>query len=45
MVGAAALAIVVGQQPGARRPERSIKIGAAIPFVLLGVLLIAEGLR
>lgn len=45
MVAADALAIVVGQQLGARLPERVIKIGAAITFVLFGVLLIIEGLR
>jgi putative Ca2+/H+ antiporter (TMEM165/GDT1 family) len=45
MVGADALAIVVGQQLGARLPERTIKIGAAITFVVFGLLLIAEGVR
>ncbi len=45
MVAADALAIVVGQQLGARLPERTIKIGAAITFVIFGLLLIAEGLR
>ena len=45
MVAADALAIVVGQQLGARLPERSIKIGAAITFVVFGVLLIVGGLR
>jgi putative Ca2+/H+ antiporter (TMEM165/GDT1 family) len=44
MVGADALAIVVGQQLGARLPERTIKIGAALTFVVFGLLLIAEGL-
>jgi putative Ca2+/H+ antiporter (TMEM165/GDT1 family) len=44
MVAADALAIVVGQQLGARLPERTVKIGAAITFVVFGVLLIAEGL-
>jgi putative Ca2+/H+ antiporter (TMEM165/GDT1 family) len=45
MVAADALAIVVGQQLGARLPERVIKIGAAITFVVFGILLIIEGLR
>lgn len=45
MVAADALAIVVGQQLGARLPERTIKIGAAVTFVILGLLLIAEGAR
>lgn len=45
MVAADALAIVVGQQLGARLPERTVRIGAAITFVVFGVLLIAEGLR
>jgi putative Ca2+/H+ antiporter (TMEM165/GDT1 family) len=44
MVSADALAIVVGQQLGARLPERTIKIGAALTFVVFGLLLIAEGL-
>lgn len=45
MVAADALAIVVGQQLGARLPERIIKIGAAISFVVFGILLIWEGIR
>lgn len=45
MVASDALAIVVGQQLGARLPERVIKIGAAITFVVFGLLLIVEGLR
>ena len=45
MVAADALAIVVGQQLGARLPERTIKIGAAITFVAFGLFLIIEGLR
>ena len=35
---------VVGQQLGARLPGRVVKIGAAITFVVFGLLLIAEGL-
>ncbi|MEZ5258002.1 MAG: TMEM165/GDT1 family protein [Ilumatobacteraceae bacterium] len=45
MVAADALAIVVGQQLGARLPERTVRIGAAITFVVFGVLLILEGIR
>ena len=45
MVAADALAIVVGQQLGARLPERVIRIGAATTFAIFGVLLIAEALR
>jgi len=45
MVAADALAIVVGQQLGARLPERVIKIGAAVTFFVFGGLLIIEGLR
>lgn len=45
MVAADALAIIVGQQLGARLPERAIKIGATVIFVAFGILLIAEGLR
>lgn len=44
MVAADALAIVVGQQLGARLPERAIKIGAATTFVVFGIWLIVEGL-
>ena len=45
MVAADALAILVGRQLGARLPERVVKIGAAITFVVFGVWLIADGLR
>lgn len=45
MVAADALAILVGQQLGARLPERTVKIGAAIIFVAFGVILIVEGIR
>jgi putative Ca2+/H+ antiporter (TMEM165/GDT1 family) len=38
------LAIVVGQQLGARLPERTVKIGAAITFVVFGVWLIADAI-
>ena len=45
MVAADALAIVIGQQLGARLSGRVIKIGAAVTFVVFGVLLILDGLR
>jgi len=45
MVLADALAIVVGQQLGARLPERAIRIGASITFVVFGVILVIEGVR
>ena len=45
MVAADALAIIVGQQLGARLPDRAIKVGAAVTFVTFGLLLISEGLR
>jgi putative Ca2+/H+ antiporter (TMEM165/GDT1 family) len=45
MVAADAVAIIVGQQLGARLPERAIRIGAAVSFVVFGLLLLAEVLR
>jgi putative Ca2+/H+ antiporter (TMEM165/GDT1 family) len=45
MVAADALAILVGQQLGARLPERTVRIGAAITFVVFGLILIVEGVR
>lgn len=45
MVAADALAIAVGQQLGARLPERVIRIGASVLFALFGLLLVVEGLR
>lgn len=45
MVAADGLAIVVGQQLGARLPQKTIKIGAAVLFFAFGVALIIEGLR
>ncbi len=44
MVAADALAIIVGRQLGARIPEKAIRVGAAITFVVFGILLISEGL-
>jgi Ca2+/H+ antiporter, TMEM165/GDT1 family len=40
MVAADALAIVVGKQLGARLPERAVKVGASITFVVFGLLLV-----
>ena len=45
MVAADALAIVVGQHLGSRFPERAVRIGASISFVVFGSLLLVEGLR
>src|SRR5262245_56832188 len=45
MVAADALAILVGQQMGARLPERTIRIGAFIAFVVFGIILVVEGIR
>jgi putative Ca2+/H+ antiporter (TMEM165/GDT1 family) len=44
MVAADVLAIIVGQQLGSRLPERIVKIGASITFVIFGLVLIYEGL-
>jgi putative Ca2+/H+ antiporter (TMEM165/GDT1 family) len=44
MVAADALAIVAGQQLGARLPERAIRIGAAAAFFVFGVILLAEAI-
>jgi putative Ca2+/H+ antiporter (TMEM165/GDT1 family) len=43
MVAADALAIGVGSLLGRRLPERAIAIGAAVMFVLFGVVLVLEG--
>src|SRR6478735_2218647 len=45
MVAADALAILVGAQLGARLPERAIRIGATVAFVVFGLILLIEGLR
>ena len=42
MVAADALAILVGQQLGARLPERVVRIGAATLFLVFGLALLAE---
>lgn len=43
MVAADALAIGVGAALGRTLPERAIRTGAALSFVVFGLLLIAEG--
>jgi len=45
MVAADALAIVIGRQLGTRLPERMIRIGAALAFVVFGTLLLIQGAR
>jgi putative Ca2+/H+ antiporter (TMEM165/GDT1 family) len=45
MVAADTMAIGIGQQLGARLPDRAVRVGAAVAFVLFGALLVAEGLR
>jgi putative Ca2+/H+ antiporter (TMEM165/GDT1 family) len=45
MVTADALAILVGQQLGTRLPERAIRIGATVAFVVFGIVLLVEGIR
>ena len=45
MVAADALAIVVGTQVGARMPEKAIRIGATIAFLVFGIILMVEGVR
>ena len=44
MVAADALAIAAGHQLGIRLSARAIRVGAALGFVVFGVLLIVEGL-
>jgi len=45
MVAADAIAIGVGKLLGANLPERAIRIGAAVAFVVFGLALVAQGLR
>jgi len=45
MVAADALAIVVGKQLGTRLPEKAVRMGATMAFVVFGVLLLVEGVR
>lgn len=42
MVVADGLAIIVGRQLGARLPERTIRIGAAVAFFVFGTILLVE---
>jgi putative Ca2+/H+ antiporter (TMEM165/GDT1 family) len=45
MVAADALAIGAGKLLGTRLPERTIRIGAAVAFVVFGLILIWQGLQ
>jgi putative Ca2+/H+ antiporter (TMEM165/GDT1 family) len=45
MVAADALAIGVGKALGTRLPERAVRLGAAVAFVVFGLILISQGLR
>jgi len=45
MVTADALAILVGHHLGTRLPERAIRIGAFVAFVVFGIILVVEGIR
>ena len=45
MVAADGIAILVGKHLGARLPERAVKVGASVTFVVFGALLIGEALR
>ncbi len=45
MVAADGLAIIIGQQLGARLPERAVKIGASILFFLFAGALFVEAFR
>lgn len=44
MVAADALAIGIGAALGKKLPEKAIRIGATVSFVIFGLLLIAEGI-
>jgi putative Ca2+/H+ antiporter (TMEM165/GDT1 family) len=44
MVAADAIAIGIGHLLGARLPERAVRIGAALAFVVFGAVLITQGL-
>jgi putative Ca2+/H+ antiporter (TMEM165/GDT1 family) len=45
MVAADAIAIGLGKVLGARLPDRAIRIGAAVAFVVFGLILIARGVQ
>lgn len=44
MVSADGIAILIGLQLGKRLPERSIRLGASVLFVIFGIVLIVDGL-
>ena len=45
MVAADALAILAGKKLGERLSQRAVRIGAAVAFVIFGVILLVEGVR
>jgi putative Ca2+/H+ antiporter (TMEM165/GDT1 family) len=45
MVAADALAIGVGRVLGDRLPERAVRIGASVAFLVFGVVLVVQGVR
>ncbi len=45
MVAADAIAIGVGKALGTRLPERAIRLGAAVAFVVFGLILIWQGIQ
>jgi Ca2+/H+ antiporter, TMEM165/GDT1 family len=45
MVAADAIAIGIGKALGTRLPERGVRVGAAVAFVVFGLILVWEGLR
>jgi putative Ca2+/H+ antiporter (TMEM165/GDT1 family) len=45
MVAADAIAIAIGRILGTRLPERAVRIGAAVAFVVFGVILLLSALR
>jgi Ca2+/H+ antiporter, TMEM165/GDT1 family len=45
MVAADAIAIGAGKLLGTRLPERAVRVGAAVAFVVFGLILIWQGLR
>jgi putative Ca2+/H+ antiporter (TMEM165/GDT1 family) len=44
MVAADAIAVVAGRQLGVRLPERVLRVGSAVTFVVFGILLLADGI-
>jgi putative Ca2+/H+ antiporter (TMEM165/GDT1 family) len=45
MVAADAIAIGIGKALGTRMPERAVRVGAAVAFVVFGLILVWQGLR